>query len=62
MLINPNNLVKISTYAKMRKLSPTRIYQIKKTLNIILIDGYQYVDITNPHNVEGKKRRGNESA
>ncbi len=50
MKIDPNNLVTIATYAKMRGLTTSRIYQLKKTLNIIRIDNIQFVDKTKPFN------------
>ena len=48
MLLNSNNLVKISTYAKMRGLTTARIYQIRNKLNIVVIDGLKFVDKNNP--------------
>lgn len=50
MKIDPNNLVTIATYAKMRGLTTSRIYQLKKTLNIVEIDGIKFIDKTKPFN------------
>jgi len=48
MLINPDNLITIATYAKMRGLTTARIYQIRNKLNIVMIDGFKFVDKNNP--------------
>ena len=62
MLIETNNLVRISTFAKnYRKKNGdkgcTQDYIRKmKNINIIYIDTAQFIDQTAPYNVEGKKQ------
>ncbi len=64
MLINTDDYVTIANYAKMRYnnrtgkkgVTPERIYQILDSLNWIDMDGVIYINKTNPHNVEKRRK------
>jgi hypothetical protein len=52
------NLIRLSTFAKLKKCTVANIYKYIDKYAVVVIDGVKFIDKTAPYNVEGK-RRGN---
>jgi len=48
------NLIRLSTFAKLKKCTYANIYKYIDKYNVIEIDGIKFVDKKNSLNVEGK--------
>lgn len=48
------NLIRLSTFAKLKKCTYANIYKYIDKYNVVTIDGIKFIDKTAPYNVEGK--------